>query len=593
MGKLIEYYTRLFIHIANQKTNISYKTTRSELSEILVCSERNVIHIINKLEEERWIETIRGRGRGNATQMTFHHTLDTMFEYFTKINPKTADIDELISIIEESQLEQKKDVINSLIVKLFGIDGSSTKQVKDNIEILKIPYFRPLYSLEPSQAERQTERHIVRQMFNTLVIFDEETNRMKPSLAHYWEVKEGGKRVTFYLRKGILFHNYKTLTSADVKFTFERLQETDVKWIIKDLKSITCVGNYVVQFEFTKPSYHWMFLVASSKCSIIPIDYGNKTLEEFSIHPIGSGPFKIMEHKQGVSFTFSVFENYFQERAHLDEITIHILPSIEKYLHISALEDKPILYMPFTTKRREDSQLQFVERSRLSVKYLVWNMKKDRIGTNPTLRKQLFELLNTRNLIDELGYPRHEQTCSFIKSVSSMEGDTSPKLNEVELFYEPLTIMTYDLTPNVEDVNWIKQQCKKYGIPITIKSVPYATFIQESHKADIVLGEYVAEEIEENSLYHLYQSSNSVVPNLLDQENEGKLQHLLNEVTGKQSQNDRMNHLRKVEELLIEEHIVLPIYWTHQKASYNENLMGVSLSSLGLLSFDTLFYRKT
>src|SRR5215469_3011682 len=44
-----------------------------------------------------------------------------------------------------------------------------------------------------------------------------------PDLAHSWEISKDGKTYTFFLRRGVKFHDGGTLTAEDVKATFQRL----------------------------------------------------------------------------------------------------------------------------------------------------------------------------------------------------------------------------------------------------------------------------------------------------------------------------------------------------------------------------------
>src|SRR5499433_817631 len=44
-----------------------------------------------------------------------------------------------------------------------------------------------------------------------------------PDLAHSWEIAQDGKTYTFFLRKGVKFHDGGELTAEDVKATFQRL----------------------------------------------------------------------------------------------------------------------------------------------------------------------------------------------------------------------------------------------------------------------------------------------------------------------------------------------------------------------------------
>ena len=61
-------------------------------------------------------------------------------------------------------------------------------------------------------------------MYNQLVRFDADMNPV-PELAESWEVSKDGLAWTFKLRQGVKFHDGQEMTSADVKFTFDRLFE--------------------------------------------------------------------------------------------------------------------------------------------------------------------------------------------------------------------------------------------------------------------------------------------------------------------------------------------------------------------------------
>ncbi|RXJ04556.1 hypothetical protein DS745_04005 [Anaerobacillus alkaliphilus] len=573
--KLIEYYIELFAEFASTKALEPVKVTRTAISEVLRCSERNVIHIVKKMEEKQWISREQGKGRGNVTTIIFLKTIENMLQDFEDSSPRHQDIERFISLLDHKHL-LKGQLLDRFILRLFGV--GEKKSEREEYEILKIPYFRYLHSLDPSQIERQTERHLVEQIFNTLVTFHTEKKIVEPCLSYYWERDVEGKRWTFYLRKSVQFHHGKILEAEDVEFSFLRLKETPSKWVVKDLKKIHLIGKHVIQFEFSTPVYCWDLMLSSTKCSIVPLNYGQRSLEEFSKHPIGTGPYQVQIHEKHY-LLLTVHEEYFQERAHIGEVAFYILPSIEKYLTETSIG--AISYIPFAIENRDETNFQSIQRKHLAVKYLMWNMKKDTIAQNVALRRKVASILDRGKLVRELGYPRYEPSTSCVQS---------QVYDVVEASYEKnLSLLTYELNPNKEDMEWVKQECSKHGITIESKSVPYEQFIAESHDADLILAEFVNEEVEELGLYNLFLSETSVVTNLLVGTN------LIQKVEQVPSERDPMVRkalLEEVKQYLVNEHILFPLYSTYQKAMYHKDLLGVTINSIGLVSFKELFFRK-
>lgn len=77
-----------------------------------------------------------------------------------------------------------------------------------------------------------------------------------PWLAESWQVSEDGKEYTFYLKKGVKFHDGSELLASDVVFSMKRLLTIGegyaylYKGIVED---VTAVDDYTVKFTLTKP----------------------------------------------------------------------------------------------------------------------------------------------------------------------------------------------------------------------------------------------------------------------------------------------------------------------------------------------------
>src|SRR5438552_15653590 len=74
----------------------------------------------------------------------------------------------------------------------------------------------------------QTSARIMQLIYDTLVVKNDKFEFV-PSLAERFEESEDHREFTFHLRAGVIFHNGKQLTSADVKYTFDSLLSPALK----------------------------------------------------------------------------------------------------------------------------------------------------------------------------------------------------------------------------------------------------------------------------------------------------------------------------------------------------------------------------
>src|SRR3977135_1876982 len=77
-------------------------------------------------------------------------------------------------------------------------------------------------SVDPAKVFTNTDIARAFQLYNPLVRIDEKL-QAQPSLAISWETaKSDGTEWLFKLRRGVTFHNGKTLTAADVVWSMQR-----------------------------------------------------------------------------------------------------------------------------------------------------------------------------------------------------------------------------------------------------------------------------------------------------------------------------------------------------------------------------------
>ena len=140
--------------------------------------------------------------------------------------------------------------------------------------------------------------------------------KLKGDLAESYESSDAQTWV-FNLRKGIEFHNGKTMTSADVVASYEHHggenSKSAAKGLLTAVKSVKADGPNTVVFELETPNGDFPYIVSDYHISIRP--EGDMT------SGVGTGPYVIEDWEPGVHSKLNRNPNYFKsDRAHFDRI---------------------------------------------------------------------------------------------------------------------------------------------------------------------------------------------------------------------------------------------------------------------------------
>lgn len=149
-------------------------------------------------------------------------------------------------------------------------------------------------------------------MFDTLVRLDHQSTPV-PGLAESWDVGKDGKTWHFKLRKGIEFHNGKTLSAKDVIGTFGYLNNeasgyVDGKNILGDMAEIKADGDYVVLVQ-KEANADLPTLLGAWGMNIWPASDSDIDWRQ----PIGTGPYKLSAFEPGMKILLERHGNHYRE----------------------------------------------------------------------------------------------------------------------------------------------------------------------------------------------------------------------------------------------------------------------------------------
>lgn len=185
-----------------------------------------------------------------------------------------------------------------------------------------------ILTFNPAAAIDDMMLSVSKNIFNKLVQMDYNGNVI-PDLAYDWEISEDGLEYVFYLTEGVKFHDGEELTAEDVKWTYDKVIETKSPMLSSfvGLKEIIAVDNYTVKFVFDSINASFLSELTRFGNYVLPKHYYEQFAWEASTQnlPVGSGPFKLVDYKKGISVTLEVNEDYFKGKPYLDRIVYQII----------------------------------------------------------------------------------------------------------------------------------------------------------------------------------------------------------------------------------------------------------------------------
>src|SRR5499433_2789645 len=177
---------------------------------------------------------------------------------------------------------------------------------------------------------------VLKPMMENLLSRDLKTGALTPMLAERWEVLDGGKTWRFFLRRGVQFHDGRgEFTAEDVKFTFAAIaKEGSANGLAPEfrlIKSMDIDDPYTIAFHFEKPFVAFgnkvtQGLFASS--AFIHSKHYIETVGEEAAerHPVGTGPWKFVEHIRGDHIVYEAIENNWRAVPHFKRLVFLKVP---------------------------------------------------------------------------------------------------------------------------------------------------------------------------------------------------------------------------------------------------------------------------
>jgi peptide/nickel transport system substrate-binding protein len=186
------------------------------------------------------------------------------------------------------------------------------------------------------------------------------------ALADRYSVSTDGTVYTFTLRQGVKFHNGRSLTAEDVKFTLERDLDPKIghphRAYYEDIQDIKVVDGRTFHIALRKSNAMFVFNLARANSAII----AKEEVERLKSHPIGTGPFQFSEWVRGDHITLTKFKDFYEPGVpYLDRVVFRFIQDPSSQMAALRAGDVDVIGAAMNTESavelKNDPQFRVIE----------------------------------------------------------------------------------------------------------------------------------------------------------------------------------------------------------------------------------------
>ena len=286
---------------------------------------------------------------------------------------------------------------------------------------IKIGSFQNIDTLDAHNTTFITACAIHNNIYNGLLKItstDGKSVDFKPELAREWEV-QGDRVHVFRLHKGVTFHNGDPCTAADIKWNLERVKDKAQApihaWKLALLESIETPDPLTVKLSFAKP-YPFLRVAFTGSTGRAATILSPRAVKEkgkvYGRSPVGTGPFKFVEWKEGDFISLERFADYWEKDAaggklpYLDKVQIKFI--IEPSTLVAALKTGEVdginnVSPQFVADLRKDPKLTVSTAVGGNWRCLHMNLAKEPFS-DKNLRKAVAFAIDRKEILDRVEF---------------------------------------------------------------------------------------------------------------------------------------------------------------------------------------------
>jgi peptide/nickel transport system substrate-binding protein/oligopeptide transport system substrate-binding protein len=494
--------------------------------------------------------------------------------------------------------------------------------------IMRVSIFQPV-SLDPPFCVESEGIQVIRQIWDGLFDYDSETLELVPELCDKWEVSNDGLVYTFYLKKGVKFHDGSPLTAEDFVYSWTRavLKDTAAPLVYHfspvkgfdacqdgsatTLEGVKAIDGNTLQVTLSYP--YADFVTTLGHVAFYPVKEADivKWGADYSKHINGTGPFKFVEWIDDQHINLDRNDDYYGQKAMLDAIEYKIFADDSTALLEFKAGNIDLTLIPRGEVKATQEDPKYKDytiiKPMLGIYYYGMNLQAEPFKDNSKLREAINYLIDRKNICEVLNEGVPTPMTGFVPpGIPGFQENAAPYTYDPEKAKQLLSEAGYPDGKGLPTLTWvydtgsgheiigeaIQADFKSVGIKMELEGYEWGTFLDKAKAGDFTFyrqswqADYPTMD---NFLYPLFDSKaydNYTFYNNPD------VDRMLLEARSTIDNDKRIAKYREIEKKVLSDNAFVLIFFYGQRRVIQPNVKGFILDSMGNYDLSKVYLGK-
>ncbi|MDO5688721.1 MAG: ABC transporter substrate-binding protein [Tissierellia bacterium] len=353
--------------------------------------------------------------------------------------------------------------------------------------------------LDPIKYTALYESNVMRSVYNTLVVYNEDMTQIMPSLATEWSISEDLLNYTFKLRDDVYFQAGKfqegrKMVAEDVKYSLLRSLNDSAMNRVRYIQDITVNSETELVVTLERPYSPFLVMLTDMGNAIVPQEEVEGHGDDFGRNPVGTGPFQFVEWQADSYVRLERHDKYWGDKPHLDSVRFNIITDgnmMGNSLQSGDIDMATQLSGQNVELIKKNDKLVLDQIPGLSIGYFAFNLTE-----GPTadlkVRQAMNWALNREELVagvykfgeakplylplPSASWGFSDEAAEIVKSSSGGDVEKAKALLAEAGYPDGFDLELYCAASRVPAATIVQAQMQKIGINVSINSVEWGTF---------------------------------------------------------------------------------------------------------------------